>query len=246
MGIVKIIKKVLPDSILVMLGRMKQQTANKDYKELSTKEVFTKIYTEHVWGADGSNPASFFSGGGSHEKALIEPYITAVRKFISSLNKRPDVMDLGCGDFNIGSNISPLCNSYVACDIVDSLIEHNKKKFNDLNVDFRVFDLTAEKCDKVDIIFIRQVLQHLSNSDIQKGLQNAVPFCKYLIVTEHWPAKQNFTKNLDKPTGPGTRTGLQSGIDITAKPFSYHLKATCICEVEDMDGVIKTFVYEPV
>ena len=243
-GIPKFIKNLIPDNLIAFINKFRQKKVWKNYEELSTKEVFTKIYSENVWGKDNSNPGTYFSGGGSHDAILIDPYITAIKKFIAGLENKPDVMDMGCGDFNIGSKVRSLCNKYIACDIVDPLIEQNKIIYKDLNVDFRVFDLTNEKCEKVDIIFVRQVLQHLSNDDIKKGLQHIIPYCKYLILTEHWPAKNNFKRNLDKPTGPDIRALLNSGIDITLPPFNYsHLKAECICEVPDLLGSIKTFVY---
>ena len=243
MSLVSIIKKLLPESILIMLKKKRQQKVWTDYGGLSTKEVFTKIYNENVWGSDNENPGAYFSGGGSHDTTQIAPYITAVKQFIAGLGNKPDVMDLGCGDFNIGSQIRNTCNRYIACDIVDGLIEQNKKKHEKENVEFRVFDLVNDKCESVDIIFVRQVLQHLSNTDIKKGLQNIIPNCKYLILTEHWPSNKNFKPNLDKPTGPDIRAVLNSGIDITAPPFNYKLQSEIICEVPDMLGSIKTFVY---
>lgn len=244
MSLNKIIKKLLPESVVMLLKKKRQEKVWKKYDGMSTKEVFTKIYSEHVWGKDNSEPGSFFSGGGSHEPAQITPYITAVKNFISTLGSKPDVMDIGCGDFNIGSQIRSSCNRYIACDIVDGLIAQNRIKFKDAHVDFRVFDLTNEACEKVDIIFVRQVLQHLSNNDIKKGLQNIIPYCKYLVLTEHCPEKENFKKNLDKPTGPDIRALLNSGLDITAPPFNYNLQGTCICEVPDVVGSIKTYVYQ--
>ncbi len=244
MNLVETIKKVLPDNLLILLKKIHKRTFWKKYKELTPKEVFTKIYSEHVWGNNTSNPNSYFSGGGSHDVALTGPYIEAVKKFILGLTNKPDVMDLGCGDFNIGSKIRGVCNNYIACDIVDSLIEQNRVAFKDLHVDFRVFDLTEEKCESVDIVFLRQVLQHLSNDDIQKGLKNIVPYCKYLVLTEHLPIGSNFKRNIDKPTGPDVRADLKSGIDITSLPFKYTLKGECICEVPDAFGIIKTIVYK--
>ncbi|HOZ78618.1 MAG TPA: class I SAM-dependent methyltransferase [Ferruginibacter sp.] len=243
MSLIKIIKKLLPDSLIYMLKKNRQKAIWKKYDQLSTKDVFTKIYSENVWGKDQTDPGSFFSGGGSHDPAQIEPYIAAVNKFISTLGSKPDVMDIGCGDFNIGAQIRSACNRYIAGDIVDGLIAQNRIKFNNANVDFRVFDLTNEACEKVDIIFVRQVLQHLSNDDIQKGLKNIIPYCKYLVLTEHCPEKENFKKNLDKPTGPDIRALFNSGLDITAPPFNYNLPCECICEVPDAVGSIKTYVY---
>lgn len=243
MSFTSIIKRILPQKLVLQLKKKRQQHIWKDYEKLSTKEVFTKIYSEHVWGTDGSNPGAYFSGGGSHDNDQIIPYINAVKKFISDLNKKPDVMDIGCGDFNIGIQLRDACNRYIACDIVDPLIAQNKIQYKEASVEFRVFDLTSEPCENVDIIFVRQVFQHLSNEDIKKGLQNIIPHCKYLVLTEHWPANPQFKRNLDKPTGPDIRAVLDSGIDISAPPFNCNLPGKCICEVPDALGTIRTIVY---
>lgn len=244
MNFIKIIKKLLPLYLLIPIKRIRKMFFWKKYKQLTTKEVFTKIYTEHIWGNNFAVPGSYYSGGGSHESGLIEPYIAAVKKFLIMFRNKPNVIDLGCGDFNVGSKIRSSCKKYIACDIVDSLIEQNRLNYKDLNVDFRVFDFTSEKCEKTDVIFLRQVLQHLSNEDIEKGLRNILPYCEYLVLTEHLPPSSDFKRNIDKPTGPDVRAELNSGVDITEQPFNYKLKAECICEVSDQYGTIKTIVYK--
>ncbi|MGN6266139.1 MAG: class I SAM-dependent methyltransferase [Ginsengibacter sp.] len=243
MNLIKIIKKNLPFSLLLALKKIRKKKLWEKYKQLSSKEIFTKIYEENVWGSNGSKPGSYYSGGGSHDAALIEPYTIAVNKFLSRFPNKPDVLDIGCGDFNVGSKIRSLCNKYIACDIVDSLIEQDQLNFKDLNVEFKVYDLISEKCEETDVIFLRQVLQHLSNDDIEKGLKNIIPNCQYLVLTEHLPPNTNFKKNINKTTGPDVRAELNSGIDITEAPFSYNLKSECICEVPDQLGTLKTIVY---
>ena len=74
---------------------------------------------------------------------------------------------MGCGDFVVGSKIRSLCNQYIACDIVAPLIEYNKKKYQPLNVDFRTLNLISDNLPSADVVFIRQVLQHLSNIEIK-------------------------------------------------------------------------------
>ena len=50
-----------------------------------------------------------------------------------SFNNKQNVVDLGCGDFSIGSQIRKNCNDFIAIDIFDELIEANKKKFKDMS-----------------------------------------------------------------------------------------------------------------
>ena len=73
----------------------------------------------------------FYSGTGSHHKDFSEKYIKEVSKFLMTFKNKPDVVDLGCGDFFIGSQLRKFCNKYVAIDIFDGLIDHNKKIYND-------------------------------------------------------------------------------------------------------------------
>lgn len=244
MNTTRMINKILPPAIINQLKKIKARMLWRKYKPLSTKEIFATIYKEQIWGSDSAFSGEYFSGGGSHDETLIKPYIEEVRKFTLSFDSKPNVMDIGCGDFNIGSKIRDTCDKYIACDIVDFLIDQNKKIYKELNVDFKVFDLINERCEKVDIVFLRQVLQHLSNADIQKGLKNILPYCKYLVLTEHVPLQDDFKKNLDKPTGPDVRTKLNSGVDITAPPFNYSLQGKCICEVFDSVGIIRTIVFK--
>ena len=75
------------------------------------------------------------------------------------------------------------CSNYVACDVVPDLIARNKQVFKELNVDFRVLDMSGEALPDGDIVFIRQVLQHLSNEHIGNVVNKIYQF-KYLILTE--------------------------------------------------------------
>mgnify|MGYP002479352461 CR=1 FL=1 len=98
----------------------------------------------------------------------VEPYIKATSDFLSSLGAKPDVVDLGCGDFNVGSRLRPFCEKYVACDVAAPVVEVNREKFADLDVGFRQLDIIESELPEGDAVLIRQVLQHLSNADIEK------------------------------------------------------------------------------
>lgn len=80
------------------------------------------------------------SGSGSHLDEIIEPYISLVTKFL--LEKNPSVVvDLGCGDFNVGKNFVDLCDLYVACDVSSKILKRNKNKFSNIkNVEFHHLD----------------------------------------------------------------------------------------------------------
>lgn len=216
----------------------------KCYRNLSTKEIFTKIYEEGAWGRPDNSEQKYFSGTGSHDDAVANAYVEAVAKFLSSFAEKPSVVDLGCGDFTIGARIRHLCGTYIACDIVEPLIGWDKQKYKDLNVDFRVLDICEDELPGADIAFVRQVLQHLSNGHIARAVPQLAAKYKYLVVTEHLPSAGAFKPNLDKPAGAGVRSALDSGVVLTSAPFNLPVKQeSVLCEVPEGGGIIRTNLY---
>jgi hypothetical protein len=49
-----------------------------------------------------------------------------------------------------------------------------------------------------DIVFLRQVLQHLNNSQISRVVQKLYRY-KFLVLTEHVPANPAFTPTVTNP-----------------------------------------------
>jgi len=241
--VTNVIKRSLPDNLVNALRSYRGRRRLKAFAGLPTKEIFAKIYEDGEW-AGGSRDAEgrFFSGSGSRNFA-VDSYVAAVEKFLRSLGHKPDIVDLGCGDFNVGSRIRPSCQRYVACDIVDALIAHDAAKYASMDVDFRTLDITSEELPEGEVVFIRQVLQHLSNSDIARVVPKLPSRFRYLVLTEHVPPDP-FPHNLDKVSGPDNRLAIHSGIVLTSLPFDMPaLEATVICEVEEWGGVIRTIVY---
>jgi len=135
--------------------------------------------------------------------------LEAVKAFRASLEEKPKALDLGCGDFNIGSHLREFCGGYIACDIVEPPIAFNKKKYAALNVDFRVLDLSVDPLPPADAIFVRHVFQHLSNAEILACLDQISANYKYFVLTEHAPRKR---------VSPPTSTSPQAAT--TASPFT--------------------------
>lgn len=239
----EILKALVPKPVLRAIQRYRARKKLEAYKGLTTQQVFTKIYEEGAWGRPNDSSHRFYSGSGSHDQS-VATYIEAVRAFLRSFDARPDVVDLGCGDFHVGSCIRSLCASYIACDIVPGLIAFNKEKYRSSSVDFRVLDLTEDELPKADIVFIRQVLQHLSNDQIQNAIPRIARSYKYLVLTEHVPIRADFRPNLDKPAGPDIRLDIGSGLVLTMPPFDLKPKdERVLCEVPEYSGLIRTTVY---
>jgi Methyltransferase domain len=244
LAIKRILKKILPARLLKL---RRDYLATNQYKNLSTQQIFTRIYQEGVWGKSAEAGDKFFSGTGSHNSAVVETYVKAVEGFLGSLREKPNVVDLGCGDFFVGSKVRGLCDQYVACDIVEPVISFNREKYRDLDVDFRTLDIATDELPAGDVVFVRQVLQHLPNENIAAALDKIAAKYKYLVVTEHLPALDSFVHNVDKPAGPDVRVGVKSGLVLTSEPFNLRVREdVCLCEVPEssgLGGVIRTNLY---
>ena len=218
------------------------------YKTLSTPEVFDKIYSDCAWGRDSEGGPT--SGAGSREENIVGPYVAALSTLIS-LHRCHTVVDIGCGDFEVGQQLLPLAGRYLACDVSDVILQRNRRKFTAPNLEFRQLDLATDELPSGDIALVRQVLQHLSNSEIQafvNGLHRAEPY-RFLVVTEHLPAGTRFTPNLDKRAGPKIRLSLESGVELDAPPFNLRfVRKEVLLEVpfdiEDREALIRTTLYE--
>ena len=93
---------------------------------------------------------------------------------------------------------------------VEDLIERNKEKFKDEEVEFRCLNIAVDELPSGDCVLIRQVLQHLSNAEVDSIL-NKLSDYKYIIITEHVPIG-DFDPNVDIISGQGTRLKKKSGL----------------------------------
>ena len=194
-------------------------TSKKHKTPWPTKAVMEQIYEQHFW---GGNDSDFYSGEGSHDSKIIKPYIDAVTGFLKSHKGQLSVCDLGCGDFNIGKALVPFTKAYVAIDIVEGLIERNQRLFKADHLAFKCLYIAKDDLPKADCVIIRQVLQHLSNQEIQQILEKLTAY-KYLILTEHIPVGE-FTPNIDIIANSRNRLKHNSGVDVLAAPSSFTVK----------------------
>jgi len=122
---------------------------------------------------------------------------------------------------------------YIGIDIVDGLIRRNQKAYGDKNTSFLCQDIVGDNLPDGELCLIRQVLQHLSNSEIGTVLQKIRQY-RYVLVTEHYPAP--FVKcrpNLDKPHGPDTRIMDDSAVYLDQPPFNVPSQSIAlVCEAD--------------
>ena len=184
-----------------------------------TTEAMNQVYAKNLWGGKSSE---FYSGEGSHIPEIVTPYLEVVTSFLTSFDVPLTVCDLGCGDFNVGKELVKHAKKYIAVDIVKDLVERNKEKFKEENLEFQCLDIAVDELPSGDCAIVRQVLQHLSNAEV-KAVLNKLSDFKYLILTEHLPIG-NFTPNEDIISGQGIRLKKGSGIAILSAPFHFKVQ----------------------
>tara|TARA_B100001057_G_C22655245_1_gene873718 strand:+ start:155 stop:925 length:771 start_codon:yes stop_codon:yes gene_type:complete len=197
----------------------------KSYKKMLTKkdikDRFITIYEENLWQSKES-----ISGEGS-EISYTKPLREWMLKEISQLNIKVFV-DAPCGDFNWMKTIIPkLSIKYIGLDIVPSLINSNKIKYESKNVYFNVANICDDPLPDCDMIMVRDCLFHLSYEDINKFLKNLDKTnYNYLFTSTH------LNENLNKFSNKDILTGDFRYIDLFSKPFNFN-NSNIYLRVED-------------
>lgn len=169
-------------------------------------KIFTNIYKYNLWG--------FGSGTGSL-KFNNQPYIDFLNDFLKTHSDINNIVDLGCGDWQLHRHINLNNRKYIGVDIVNKVIQINKKKFEKNNITFECKNFLKDSIPDSDLLIIKDVLQHLSNENILKFfkiLKNTK--YKYILITNDI-SKFNLN-NIDIPDG------MYKPIDITREPYNYN------------------------
>ena len=204
---------------LYLFGMNDKKVVKQVKKPWPTKAAMEQVYELNLWGKGNTD---FYSGEGSHDPEIVNSYVDSVRSFLTSFEKPLVVCDLGCGDFNVGKELVSYASKYIAVDIVSDLIVHNIQKFSAENLTFHCLDIAVDELPIGGCALVRQVLQHLSNAEVEKVVRKLENY-KYVILTEHVP-QGNFIPNQDIISGQGIRLKKQSGIDLLAAPFYFKVK----------------------
>lgn len=131
------------------------------------KEIFTEIYDKNIWGG---------SGGGSTPENTVE-YRAFLQKFLKDYKIR-SVVDYGCGDWSFSHLIDWTGVWYVGVDCVESVVAANRKKYSQKFINFH----GPSYPNQADLMILKDVLQHWSNSDIDLFLLLNRKF-KYILIT---------------------------------------------------------------
>ena len=242
------IRRVLPKNLVSAYAGYRQYTLTRRNQRMTTEEVFSSIYSNNRW---GGAPGTFCSGDGSHETSIVAPYVETVTAELDRIGGTSmTVVDLGCGDYSVGRQLSSSCGRYIGVDIVKPLVAHNQATFGGSNVSFQHANIVEDPLPDGDICFVRQVLQHLSNDQIIAVLPKLAKF-RWCFITEHHPSPGRLQQpNKDKAHGDNIRISSGSGVFLDEPPFSIPaasyrllLEVPGILPIDDTDsGVIRTYL----
>ena len=197
----------LINKLIIRFKRWKKES--KILSGVNNEEIFKEIYKTNFWKGDGTR-----SGPGSSTESTIK-----IRQEIPEIIKKYNIkyiLDVPCGDFYwFAKIIKKLQIEYQGGDIVNEIIESNNLKYKKKNIKFKKIDITFDKIPQADLLICRDLIFHLSYSDINKLFLNLKKTnIKYILVSWHDLEKHNIdNKNI--------RTGSFRFIDLFKDPFSF-------------------------
>lgn len=175
------------------LRAMRGAGGSAHLRERDIRSRFNSIYDTSVW--RHGNDEIPRSGGGSSLSAT-----SAIREILPSLLDDLHVqtlLDIGCGDFSWMRHVN-LSQNYVGIDIVETVVASNKSNFEGPRRTFFSLDAVVDELPDANAVLCREVLFHLSFSDIRKLLRNILSKDRsYFICTSD--RQTHF--NSDIPTG---------------------------------------------
>ena len=147
------------------------------------EDIFTKIYENKIWGDNQNNYYSGSSGGGSCLKNN-EEYIKIVKNIIKEY-KINTIVDLGCGDFQIGRLIYDDINVlYTGYDTYKKIIDYHITQYPEPKYTFKHLDFYTNKDSIVegDMCILKDVLQHWAINEIYTFMDYLVESKKFKYI----------------------------------------------------------------
>jgi hypothetical protein len=146
---------------------------------MSNREVFSRIYRLREWNGDGER--SSFSGPGSTPTAS-KFYVDQVSRFIVD-KSISSVTDVGHGDWFMWPKSFFKGISYTGFDVAEGVSDVCNVRFGDENTKFVSEDFAKANAPVSELLLIKDVLGHLTISDIEAILYKASQY-KYVIICE--------------------------------------------------------------
>ncbi len=134
------------------------------YAFMDAESVFRDIYRRNIWGS--AETVSGFGSGSDNTSVIRRELPRIIQKYrISS------ILDIPCGDCNWISEVPLGGCSYTGADIVEEIVEENKRRFPAMG-EFKRLDICCDTLPQADLVVCRDCLVHLSNKHVLAALDN--------------------------------------------------------------------------
>ncbi len=173
---------------------------------MNLNTTFNKIYTSNRW---------IFGSGTGSIAINNEKYIRFLQNFLDAHPDITNVLDVGCGDWQIGREIDWANRRYIGIDVSDHALTETKRKFESARTNFHIMDAANDELPDADLIIIKDVLEHLSFAAIQRILDKTHQY-EYILIQNDIGILE--TINFDIESG-GYRK-----LDVTKSPFWFEAK----------------------
>jgi len=243
MTVKSIVREILPAKISGAFGSIRMLTASGNFGDFRCPRLSTK-YTRRGCGSRGNRCL---------ELAAKEFWPNAISHLYATILKErriESIVDAGCGDFNVGSRLCSDVTKCIALDVSSYIIDANQKRYGDIsNVNFQVADLIVTTVPTADLVLIRQVLQHLTNDQIERVLHNLDSSTwRSVLVTEAVTDPSNDAgANLDlRSHSVRTRVNFGSGVFVDRPPFNRPAKRIAVIDDASptRDATTRLLVFE--
>jgi hypothetical protein len=122
------------------------------------------------------------------------------------------MLDIPCGDFNWMSKVPLEGVHYTGADIVQELVERNQQSHGNANRQFVHLNLISADLPKVDLVFCRDCLVHLSFKDIASAIANIKRSGATYLMATTFPGMAS---------NPDIITGDFRPVNLQAAPFNF-------------------------
>jgi hypothetical protein len=165
----KLFGRVKPTEAAVKPPEVLGEPAGGPHDSAPPKDYFTHIYAHNCWEGKESR-----SGEGS-EGDFAKQKVSLITELIKDFGVR-SILDLGCGDFHWMPEVVRSIDRYHGVDVVESLIQENKRRFENRVVSFQCLDLSDPEEQRVlslrdaDLVTCLDVFGHLLNKEVDSLL----------------------------------------------------------------------------
>lgn len=199
------------------------------------RDFFERVYQENLWGSSESR-----SGAGS-ERSVAAPLVMQLPSIFEAHGVR-SIVDAPCGDFNwMGDVVAQTGVDYLGIDIVESLIARNSQCYGSDRVHFRCADIITDRPYPGDLVFVRDLMIHLSLDLCAQILHNLAQSPIRFVMLTHDLAIERYTAEENIDLDDGKIASLRDGVSYLYRPICmtlppFNLPAPLL-SVREADGV---------